>query len=171
MQGSYDKIIITIVPSYTRKNITHLLPLASILVLWTRNNTDGNKLVIFFSIASVASYCGDSYIIVYEYQLLLSIASIASYCGDSYIIVYEYQLLLSIASIVSYCGDSYIIVYEYQLLLSIASIASYYGDSYIIVYEYQLLLTVASCPHKVCFFTYALLCFTITCTHTHSFNC
>jgi len=32
---------------------------------------------------------------VYEYQLLLSIASIASYCGDSYIIVYEYQLLLS----------------------------------------------------------------------------
>ena len=58
--GSYDKIIITIVPSYTGKNITRLLPLASLLVLHTRNNTDGNKLVIF---SSIALYYGDTYII------------------------------------------------------------------------------------------------------------
>ena len=56
IEGSYDKIIITIVPGYTGKNITRLLPLA----LRTRNNTDGNKLVIFFGIAS---YNGDNYIL------------------------------------------------------------------------------------------------------------
>ena len=54
------KIIITIVPSYTGKNITHVLPLALLLVLCTRNNTDGNKLVIFSGIA----WCyGDNYIV------------------------------------------------------------------------------------------------------------
>ena len=60
IEGSYDKIIITIVPSYTGKNITRLLPLALLLVLRTRNNTDGNKLVIFSGIALVY---GDNYII------------------------------------------------------------------------------------------------------------
>ena len=40
-------IIITIVPSYNEQNITRLLLLVSVLVLRTRNNTDGNKLVIF----------------------------------------------------------------------------------------------------------------------------
>ena len=39
------------VPSYTGKNITSLLRLALLLVLHTRNNTDGNKLVIFSGIA------------------------------------------------------------------------------------------------------------------------
>ena len=58
---SYDKIIITIVPSYTRKNITCLLPLALLLVLHTRNNTDGNKLMIF---SGIALYYGDTYIIL-----------------------------------------------------------------------------------------------------------
>ena len=60
IEGLYDKIIITIAPSYTGKNITHLLPLALLLVLHTRNNTDGNKLVIF---SSIALYYGDNYII------------------------------------------------------------------------------------------------------------
>ena len=60
IEGSYDKIIITIVPSYTGKNITRLLPLVLLLVLRTRNNTDGNKLVIF---SGIASYYGDNYII------------------------------------------------------------------------------------------------------------
>ena len=60
VQGSYDKIIITIAPSHTGKNITRLLPLALLLVLCTRNNTDGNKLVIF---SGIASYYGDNYII------------------------------------------------------------------------------------------------------------
>ena len=48
-QDSYDKIIITIVSSYTRKNIIRLLPLALLLGLYvyTRNNTDSNKLVIY----------------------------------------------------------------------------------------------------------------------------
>ena len=55
-----DQIIVTIVPSYTGKNITCLLLLALLLVLHTRNNTAGNKLVIFFSIAL---YYGDTYII------------------------------------------------------------------------------------------------------------
>ena len=59
IEGSYVKIIITIVPSYTGKNITRLLPLALLLVLRTRNNTDGNKLVIF---SGIASYYGDNYI-------------------------------------------------------------------------------------------------------------
>ena len=54
-----DKIIITIVPSYTGKNITRLLPLALLLVLRTRNNTDGHKLVIF---SGIALYYGDNYI-------------------------------------------------------------------------------------------------------------
>ena len=44
----------------TGKNITRLLPLALLLVLRTRNNTDGNKLVIF---SSIASYYGDNYIL------------------------------------------------------------------------------------------------------------
>ena len=38
-------IIITIVPSYTGKKITRLLLLPLLLVLHTRNNTDGDKLV------------------------------------------------------------------------------------------------------------------------------
>ena len=60
IKGSYDKIITTIVPSYTRKNITHLLPLALLLMLHTRNNTDGYKLVIF---SSIALYYGDTCIV------------------------------------------------------------------------------------------------------------
>ena len=47
IKGSHDKIIITIVPRYTRKNITCLLPLELFLLLRTCNNTDGNKLDIF----------------------------------------------------------------------------------------------------------------------------
>ena len=39
------------------KNITHLLSLAPLHVLHTRNNTDGNKLMIF---SSVALYYGDT---------------------------------------------------------------------------------------------------------------
>ena len=68
IKGSYDKIIITIVPSYTRKNITRFLPLALLLVLHTRNNTDGNKLVIF---SGIALYCGDNYIILYRSERYL----------------------------------------------------------------------------------------------------
>ena len=60
IEGSYDKIIITIVPNYTGKNITRLLPLALLLVLRTCTNTDGNKLVIF---SGIALYYGDTYII------------------------------------------------------------------------------------------------------------
>ena len=48
-------------PSYTRKNITCLLPLALLLVLHTRNSTDGNKLVTYFGIAL---YYGGTYIIL-----------------------------------------------------------------------------------------------------------
>ena len=62
IKGSYDKFIITIVPSYTRKNITCLLLLALLLVLRTRNNTDGNKLMIF---SGIALYYGDNYILSY----------------------------------------------------------------------------------------------------------
>ena len=61
IEGSYDKIIITIVPSYTGKNITHLLPLALLLMLRTCNNTDGNKLAIF---SGIALYYGDNYILM-----------------------------------------------------------------------------------------------------------
>ena len=64
IEGSYNKIIITIVPSYTGKNITHLLLLALLLMLRTRNNTDGNKLVIF---SGIALYYGDTYIICIVY--------------------------------------------------------------------------------------------------------
>ena len=38
---------ISLTPSYTRNNIPQLLRLALLLMLDTRNNTDGNKLVIF----------------------------------------------------------------------------------------------------------------------------
>ena len=62
IESSYDKIIITIVPSYTRKNITRLLPLPLLLMLCTCNNTDGNKLVIF---SGTALYYGDNYMIGY----------------------------------------------------------------------------------------------------------
>ena len=60
IEGSYDKIIITIVPSYTGKNITRLLPLALLLMLHTCNNTDGNKLMIF---SGIASNYGENYIL------------------------------------------------------------------------------------------------------------
>ena len=50
----------TIVTSYTRKNITRLLPLALLLVLRTCNNTDSNKLVI---LSGIAWYYGDNYIL------------------------------------------------------------------------------------------------------------
>ena len=66
IEGSYDKIVITIVPSYTGKNITRLLPLALLFVLRTHNNTDGNKFMIFFGIAS---YYGDNYTCILISQL------------------------------------------------------------------------------------------------------
>ena len=47
----YDKIIITIVPSYTGTILLILLSSVLLLVLHTHNNTDSNKLVIFSSIA------------------------------------------------------------------------------------------------------------------------
>ena len=57
IEGSYDKIIIIIVPSYTGKNITCLLPLALLLVLCTRS--------------SIALYYGDTYILSnITYQLI-----------------------------------------------------------------------------------------------------
>ena len=68
-----SKIIITIVPSYLWKENgiqqqnaswrvrTGLLPLALLLVLCTRDNTDGNKLVIF---SGIALYYGDTYVIL-----------------------------------------------------------------------------------------------------------
>ena len=59
IECSYDKIIITIVPSYTGKYIVHLLLLALLLVLRTRNNTDGYKLVIF---SGIDLYYGDTII-------------------------------------------------------------------------------------------------------------
>ena len=55
--------MITIVPSYTGKNY-HSLLLALLLVLHTRNNTAGNKLVIF---SGIASHYGDNYIIIAKY--------------------------------------------------------------------------------------------------------
>ena len=48
---NYDKIIITIVPRYTGRNITHLLPLAMLLMLCTHNSTDSNTFMIFSGIA------------------------------------------------------------------------------------------------------------------------
>ena len=75
IEGSYDKIVITIVPSYTGKNITRLLPLALLLVLRTRNNTDGNKLVVF---SGIASYYGDNYIKVIRLLLKYCI-----YCASA----------------------------------------------------------------------------------------
>ena len=57
-ERAMDKIIITIVPSYTG---TCLLPLALLLVQCTRNNTDdSNKRVIF---SGIALYYGDIYIL------------------------------------------------------------------------------------------------------------
>jgi len=67
IEGSYDKIIITIVPSYTGKNIIRLWPLALLLVLRTRNNTDGNKLVIF---SGIAWYYCDNYIITQTFNFI-----------------------------------------------------------------------------------------------------
>ena len=82
IEGSYDKIIITIVPSYTGKNITRLLPLALLLVLRTRNNTDGNKLVIF---SGIASYYGGNYIVLVKFlekkhALIISTCTVFSTC-------------------------------------------------------------------------------------------
>ena len=56
-----------IVPNYTGKNITRLLPLALLLVLRTRNNADGNKLVIF---SGIASYYGDNQWLTLLFHLL-----------------------------------------------------------------------------------------------------
>ena len=54
-------MIITIVPRYTGKNITRLLPLVVLLVLRTYNNTDSNKLVIF---SGQTLYYDDTYVIL-----------------------------------------------------------------------------------------------------------
>ena len=59
VEGSYEKIIITIVASYTGKNITRLLPLALLLVLRTHTNTVGNELVIFSGILLLSALHND----------------------------------------------------------------------------------------------------------------
>ena len=45
-----------------------MLPFALLLVLRTRNNTDGNKLVIF---SGIAWYYGDTYIITFQLECKL----------------------------------------------------------------------------------------------------
>ena len=55
IEGSYDEIIITIVPSYTgNKNIYHSFVAVGIVT----RAADGNKLVIF---SNTALYYGDTY--------------------------------------------------------------------------------------------------------------
>ena len=54
--------VITIVPSYTGKIITRLLLLALLFMLRTRNNTDGNRLMMF---SGIALYYSDTYITCY----------------------------------------------------------------------------------------------------------
>ena len=56
-KGLYDRIIITMVLSYTRMNITRLLPLA-LLLMAARNSPDSNELVAF---SSIALYYDDAY--------------------------------------------------------------------------------------------------------------
>ena len=62
-------MIKSLLPQYQvipKKNITRLLPLALLLVLHTRNQTDSNKLEIF---SGIALYYGDNYIISVCHQL------------------------------------------------------------------------------------------------------
>ena len=49
IEGSHDKIISAIVPSYTGKKYHSFVAVGMSLVLRTRNNTGGNKLVVFIS--------------------------------------------------------------------------------------------------------------------------
>ncbi len=58
--GLYDKISITIVTKLIQGNITRLSPMALLLVLRTRNNTIGAKLVIF---SCITLYYGNTYIV------------------------------------------------------------------------------------------------------------
>ena len=75
------KSLPTAVSSYTRKNITHLLPLALLLMLCTRNNTDGSKLEVF---SGIALYCGDTCII-------FSTSLVPCFCGNRW----EWELFSS----------------------------------------------------------------------------
>ena len=56
IEGSYDKIMITIVPSYTEK-ISPFVAVGIVTHAAACNNTDGNKLVIF---SGMALYYGDN---------------------------------------------------------------------------------------------------------------
>ena len=47
IEGLYDKIIITIVTSYARENLTRLFPLKLLLMVCSHNKTDGNQIIIF----------------------------------------------------------------------------------------------------------------------------
>ena len=44
LEGSYNKITISIAPSYTWRHVTSLLPLFNASMVHNRNNTDSNKL-------------------------------------------------------------------------------------------------------------------------------
>ena len=100
IEDSYDKIIITIVPSYTGKNTTRLLPLALLLMLRTHNNTDGNKLVIF---SGIALYYGDTYIIVHNgMHISFGLCCRGSTCACN-----------SVESLLLGCGNS-MIVWKYK---------------------------------------------------------
>ena len=59
-----DTYIVIVVLRCIGKNITCLLPLALLLVLRTRNNTDDNKLVF----SGIALYYGDTYIVAHNYD-------------------------------------------------------------------------------------------------------
>ena len=85
IEGLYDKIIITIVQSYTGKNITRLLAL--LFMLHIRNNTDGNKLVIF---SGIALYDGDTYNILGVYLCLYSLYS--QYIGTCRGVVFSFPI-------------------------------------------------------------------------------
>ena len=55
-EGAMNQRFVWYHQAIPEKIITHLLPLTLLLVPYTRNNTDGNKLMIF---SSTALYCAD----------------------------------------------------------------------------------------------------------------
>ena len=83
-------------PSYTVTSITHLLPLALLLILCTCNNTDGNKLVLFFSIAL---YYGDTYIVCKQFVPPLVSWSIV---GNLYTLINLYSFCIYISYYTSF---------------------------------------------------------------------
>ena len=119
--GLYGKVVITIIPSYTGKNITHLLPLTMLLLMHTVTTQTATNSWYF---PNIALYYGDTYIATC--YIVQSCLCSAFGC--------DIQYAMEVTNSVCVCN-----LHNKLVIFSGTHVASYYADNYTISSGQELL--------------------------------